>query len=63
MAHGCNSTPGEYELDHIVPLALGGHPWKPRTSKLQPWEGTNGAKREDRIEVKLQCLVCSGQVR
>lgn len=29
---------------------------------LQPWEGEDGAKRKDRLEVKLQCLVCSGQV-
>ncbi|MDO9235736.1 MAG: hypothetical protein Q7U28_06835 [Aquabacterium sp.] len=29
---------------------------------LQPWEGESGAKREDRLEVKLQGLVCSGQV-
>jgi cytochrome c-type biogenesis protein CcmH/NrfF len=27
--------------------------------ELQPWEE---AKRKDRIEVKLQCLVCAGQV-
>lgn len=52
----------EYELDHIVPLALGGHPRKLENLKLQPWNGPDGAKRKDRIEVKLQCLVCSGQV-
>ena len=51
-----------YELDHIVPLALGGHPRKLENLELQPWEGENGAKRKDRIEVKLQCLVCGGQV-
>ncbi|HJW23919.1 MAG TPA: hypothetical protein VJ576_03395 [Rhodocyclaceae bacterium] len=52
----------EYELDHIIPLALGGHPRKAENLRLQPWEGEGGAKRKDRIEVKLQCLVCSGQV-
>jgi hypothetical protein len=51
-----------YELDHIIPLALGGHPRKVENLALQPWEGENGAKRKDRIETKLQCLVCSGQV-
>lgn len=50
---------GDYELDHIVPLALGGHPSSPSNLMLQPWPE---AKRKDRIEVKLQCLVCSGQV-
>lgn len=52
----------EYELDHIVPLALGGHPRSLENLQLQPWNGPDGAHRKDRIEVKLQCLVCSGQV-
>ncbi len=51
-----------YELDHIIPLALGGHPRKLDNLALQPWKGDNGAKRKDRLEVKLQCLVCSGQM-
>jgi hypothetical protein len=52
----------EYELDHIVPLALGGHPRKLDNLQLQPWEGSNGAKRKDRLEAKMQCLVCTGQI-
>jgi cytochrome c-type biogenesis protein CcmH/NrfF len=51
-----------YELDHIIPLALGGHPRKLDNLELQIWEGENGAKRKDRIEAKLHCLVCSGHV-
>ena len=53
------SAASEYELDHIVPLALGGHPRALDNLQLQPWPE---ARRKDRIEVKLQCLVCSGQV-
>lgn len=53
----------DYELDHIVPLALGGHPRNLKNLMLQPWDGEGGAKRKDRLEVKLQCLVCSGQVQ
>ncbi|HEX5125361.1 MAG TPA: hypothetical protein VFW00_01345 [Rhodocyclaceae bacterium] len=56
------SHASEYELDHIVPLALGGHPRSLNNLMLQPWEGEDGAKKKDRLEVKLQCLVCSGQV-
>lgn len=52
----------DYELDHIIPLALGGHPRNLKNLMLQPGEGEDGAKRKDRLEVKLQCLVCSGQV-
>lgn len=52
----------DYELDHIIPLALGGHPTDHRNFMLQPWQGENGAHRKDRIEVKLQCLVCTEQI-
>jgi hypothetical protein len=52
-----------YELDHIIPLSLGGHPRKLDNLELQILEGENGAKKKDRLEVKLQCLVCSGQVK
>jgi hypothetical protein len=57
------SHANELELDHIIPLGLGGDPWAIENLQLQPWEGSEGAQRKDRIEVKLQCLVCSGQVR
>jgi hypothetical protein len=50
----------DYELDHIIPLALGGHPRSLDNLVLQHWEGTDGAKRKDKLEVKLQCLVCTG---
>jgi hypothetical protein len=53
------SAASAYELDHIVPLALGGHPRALDNLQLQPWPE---ARRKDRLEVKLQCLVCSGQV-
>jgi hypothetical protein len=51
---------GRFELDHVVPLALGGHPSDPANLALQPWDGPLSARRKDRLEVKLQCLVCSG---
>ena len=57
-----SSSSADYELDHIIPLALGGHPRSLSNLMLQPWEGKDSAKRKDRLEVKLQCLVCSGQV-
>lgn len=51
-----------YELDHIIPLALGGHPRNPQNLVLQAWEGEVGAKRKDRLEAKLHCLVCNGRL-
>ena len=51
-----------YELDHIVPLALGGHPRKLSNLMLQPWEGSEGAKQKDRLERKMQNMVCRGDI-
>ena len=53
---------GDYELDHIVPLALGGHPRKLSNLVLQPWEGEHGAKAKDVLEVRLQSRVCHGEL-
>jgi hypothetical protein len=44
------SAASAYELDHIVPLALGGHPRALDNLQLQPWPE---ARRKDRLEVKL----------
>jgi len=51
-----------YELDHIVPLALGGHPSKQANLMLQLLEGKEGAKQKDRLERKMQNMVCSGEI-
>ena len=56
------SAVSEFELDHRIPLALGGHPRSPQNSMLQPWEGNDGAKVKDRLERRLQRLVCSGKL-
>jgi hypothetical protein len=51
-----------FELDHIVPLSLGGHPRKLSNLALQPREGERGAKRKDSLEVRMQRLVCHGKI-
>ena len=53
---------GSIELDHRIPLALGGHPRNLQNLTLQPWEGEDGAKRKDRLERVLQKLVCASKV-
>lgn len=58
QGHPASAAP-DYELDHRVPLALGGHPRNMKNLMLQPWEGEDGAKRKDRLERKLQKLVCA----
>ena len=47
-------------LDHIIPLELGGHPDHKSNLQLQT-HSESGLK--DRIEKKLNCLVCSGRVK
>jgi hypothetical protein len=51
----------EYKLDHIVPVALGGHPSKIENFELRR-RGAESRKRKSEIEAKLHCLVCSGEV-
>jgi hypothetical protein len=57
------ATASEYELDHRIPLALGGHPRNLANLALQLWEGDNGAKRKDQLERRLQRLVCAEALR
>jgi cytochrome c-type biogenesis protein CcmH/NrfF len=52
----------KYKLHHIIPVALGGHPRKLENLGLERRDGASSAKRKKRIEAKLQCLVCTGQV-
>lgn len=50
-----------YELDHLVPIGLGG---SNATANLwpQPYAGPYGAHQKDALEVKLRTLVCSGKL-
>ena len=52
----------KYELDHFVPLALGGHPRSIDNLWLQHWDGPWSARVKDRLERALQLKVCAGQV-
>ena len=56
------SEAARYELDHVIPLALGGHPRKLDNLMLQSWDGAWSARTKDRLEVKLKALVCRGQL-
>ncbi len=60
---GLDSTHAfRYELDHLVPLALGGHPRKLSNLALQARGGEQGAERKDILERRLQVLVCRGEL-
>ena len=49
----------DYQLDHRLPLILGGAPDDAANLELQP---VVEAQRKDRIERKLGCFVCAGQM-
>lgn len=53
---------GQYELDHIIPLAVGGHPRKLSNLMLQGWDGEDGANKKDGLERKLQNMVCAAKI-
>ena len=53
------SDASKYELDHVVPLTLGGHPRSLENLKLQLWPE---AKEKDKLEVRLNRLVCKKQI-
>ena len=50
----------KYELDHFLPLALGGHPRSIDNLWLQEWNGPRSARIKDRLERNLQLAVCGG---
>lgn len=58
--------PGErfagYELDHLVPLSLGGAPADSRNLWLEPWTGSMNAGDKDALEFVLWKLVCHHEV-
>ena len=50
----------DYELDHIIPLTLGGHPHSLDNLALQKWDD---ALIKDRLEPRLNRLVCSNKLQ
>jgi hypothetical protein len=57
-----DSDARQFELDHYIPLALGGDPRSINNLWLQPWDGDQGAKKKDRLERRLQVMVCAGRL-
>lgn len=51
-----------YEVDFLIPLSLGGHPRRHDNLWLQPNDGPWDAGTKDRLEAKLQHMVCSGEI-
>jgi hypothetical protein len=52
-------TTRDYELDHYVPLEIGGHPTDPRNLWPQPWPK---ARLKDKLESALNRAVCGNRM-
>jgi hypothetical protein len=51
-----------YELDHLIPLEIGGAPRDQKNLWPQPYAGEWGARKKDVLEKKLNRMVCGGAI-
>lgn len=51
-----------YELDHRVPLEVGGNPTDPANLWPEPWNGPTGAHAKDAIENQVHADICAGRM-
>jgi hypothetical protein len=61
-AYGLGNDLRNYELDHFVPLELGGCPDCVSNLWPEPYDTTLGARQKDRVENLLHRQVCSGEM-
>jgi hypothetical protein len=59
LANGLPDSPRDYELDHLIPIGLGGHPRSLNNLWLQTWPE---AAMKDRDELRLHREVCAGRM-
>ena len=58
-----DKTLGQYEEDHLIPLAVGGSPRSPKNLWPERYKGKFGARVKDKLERFLHDRVCDGTVR
>lgn len=61
-AYGDTGLSSNYELDHLIPLELGGNPSSVKNLWPEPWYVNNGASEKDKFENYLHTQVCSGKM-
>jgi hypothetical protein len=61
-AYGRSGDLRDYELDHFIPLELGGCPDCVTNLWPEPYDLSPGAKQKDRVEDYLHRQVCSGEI-
>lgn len=58
-AYGATGSPSDYELDHLIPLELGGAPADVANLWPEPLQGGEGATTKDQVENALHRAVCA----
>ncbi len=62
-AYGSRGPLSAFELDHLIPLELGGAPAAVANLWPELWTGTQGARTKDHIENELHARVCAKSMR
>jgi hypothetical protein len=62
LARESGVDPVGYQLDHVIPLELGGAPLDPRNLALEQLAGSCGARAKDRLEFEMLRRVCAGEL-
>jgi hypothetical protein len=62
-AYGSRGPLSAFELDHLIPLELGGAPAAVANLWPEPWTGTQGARTKDHVENVLHARVCAKTMR
>ena len=60
-----DTSPKDYEEDHLIPLELGGDPTDPKNIWPEPFESSipdGGAQFKDKVENHLHAQVCAGNL-
>jgi hypothetical protein len=60
--YGYSDSEKNYELDHLIPLEVGGHPSSELNLFPEPYSPKPGAREKDQVENYLHEQVCSGQM-
>lgn len=60
--YGEFDSPKNYELDHLIPLELGGNPDSEQNLWPEPYNSAFGARNKDEVENYLNRQVCDGKI-
>lgn len=60
--YGLTDSPTNYELDHLIPLELGGSPTSEQNLWPEAYSPTPGAHEKDKVENYLHQEVCRSKL-